>query len=140
MSEHPSPYTGALPRPTPETAPFWDGARQHRLMLPWCADCGKTHFYPRSICPYCLSANLEWREASGQGTLHTYVINHKPAKGFGDAPYVIAVIELAEGPRMLSNIVMDSAPTPENLPIDAAVQVVFDDVTDTVTLPKFRLV
>lgn len=130
-------YAGALPRPTPETRAFWDGARNHRLMLPWCRDCGAPHFYPRSICPSCLSADLEWREASGRGKLHTYVINHRAAKGF-EAPYVIAVVELDEGPRMLTNLVTESAPTPETLWIDMPVEVVFDDVTEDITLPKFR--
>lgn len=130
------PYPGALPRPTPETRPFWDGARQHRLMLPWCAACDRPHFYPRALCPFCLSDALDWRQASGRGRLHTYVINHKPAKGFV-APYVIAVVELDEGVRMLSNLVVAGVPTPERLRIDMPVQVVFDDVTDAVTLPKF---
>jgi len=133
------PYGGALPKPTPETQAFWDGTKAHRLMLPWCMDCGRPHFYPRSICPSCLSSNLEWREASGLGKLHTYVINYKAAKGLTKVPYVIAVVELAEGPRMMTNIVIND-PTPETLPIDAPVEVVFDDVTETITLPKFRLV
>ncbi len=131
------PYGGALPRPTPETQAFWDGAREHRLMLPWCKECGQPHFYPRSICPSCLSADLEWREASGRGSLYSYVINHKAAKGFS-APYVIAVIALEEGPRMLSNLVTESAPTPEALTIDMPVEVFFDAVTETISLPKFR--
>lgn len=131
------PYARALPRPTPETQPFWDGTRAHRLLLPWCRDCGKPHFYPRAICPFCLSDALDWRQASGRGRLHTYAINHKAAKGFVP-PYVIAVVELDEGPRMLSNLLTDGPPSPEALAIDMPVEVVFDDVTDTVTLPCFR--
>ena len=137
MTPPPDTYDGALPRPTPETRPFWEGARDHRLMLPWCQDCGKPHFYPRAICPFCLSDRLDWRQASGRGTLHTYVINHRPAKGF-TAPYVIAVVDLAEGPRMLSNVVTDGAPRPEDLRIDMALEVVFDRVTADITLPRFR--
>jgi uncharacterized OB-fold protein len=134
------PYRGALPRPTPETKPFWDGAKQHKLMLPWCKACGRAHFFPRNCCPHCFVFDLEWRQASGRGKLHTYVINHKPARGFEDkVPYVIAVVELEEGPRMMSNIVMDEAPTPENLLIDMDLEVCFDDVTADMTLPKFRL-
>ena len=139
MNETKPPYGGALPKPTPETQAFWDGTLAHKLMLPWCTECGKPHFYPRSICPFCLSRELEWREASGRGKLHTYVINSKAAKGFTTVPYVIAVVELNEGPRMMTNIVIDD-PTPEKLPIDAAVEVIFDDVTEAVTLAKFRLV
>jgi uncharacterized OB-fold protein len=129
----------ALPRPTPETKPYWDGAKEHRLMLPWCRSCGRAHFYPRSCCPHCFSFDLEWRQASGAGKLHTFVINHKPARGFeAKCPYVIAVVELAEGPRMMSNLVMDETPTPENVWIDMDLEVVFDDITPEVTLPKFR--
>jgi len=135
----PTPYKGALPRPTPETQPFWDGARAGNLMLPWCEDCGQPHFYPRSLCPHCHSTRLSWRPASGRGRLYSYVINHKPARGFEDkVPYVIASIELAEGPRMLSNLVTDEPPTPESLRIDMEVEVLFDAVTPEVTLPKFR--
>jgi uncharacterized OB-fold protein len=134
------PYRGALPRPTPETKPFWDGAKQHKLMLPWCKACGLAHFFPRNCCPHCFAFDLEWRQASGRGKLHTYVINHKPARGFEDkVPYVIAVVELEEGPRMMSNLVMDDTPTPEKLPIDMDLEVCFDDVTAEVTLPKFRI-
>ncbi|MBL8835604.1 MAG: Zn-ribbon domain-containing OB-fold protein [Alphaproteobacteria bacterium] len=137
MSGEP-PYRGALPRPTPETRPYWDGAKAGRLMLPWCKACARPHFYPRSICPHCGAADLEWRQASGRGTVYSYVINHKPARGFEDkVPYVIAVIALAEGPRMLTNLVTDT-PTPEAIRIDMPVEVVFDAVTPEITLPKFR--
>jgi len=60
-------YRGALPQPTPETQPYWDGAREGRLMLPWCEDCGQPHFHPRAICPHCGAARLQWRQASGRG-------------------------------------------------------------------------
>ena len=133
-------YRGALPRPTPETRPFWDGAKAHKLMLPWCKACGQAHFFPRNCCPHCFGFDLEWRQASGRGKLHTFVINHKAARGFeAKVPYVIAIVELAEGPRMMSNLVMDETPTPDNLRIDMDLEVVFDDVTEDVTLPKFRI-
>lgn len=131
------PYAGALPRPTPETQPFWDGCRDGKLLLPWCRDCGKPHFYPRALCPFCLSESLDWRAASGRGRLHTYVVNNKPAKGF-TPPYVIAVIELDEGPRMLSNLITDGPADQAPLHIDMPVEVMFDAVTDAITLPKFR--
>ena len=133
-------YRGALPKPTPETKPFWDGARAHRLMLPWCKACGRPHFFPRNCCPHCFAFDLEWRQASGRGKLHTFVINHKAARGFENkVPYVIAVVELEEGPRMMSNLVMDETPTPDNVKIDMALEVIFDDVTPEISLPKFRL-
>ncbi|MBF9033742.1 DNA-binding protein [Rhodobacterales bacterium HKCCE2091] len=130
-------YDGALPRPTPETRAFWDGTKAHRLMLPWCEACGQPHFYPRAICPHCLSDRLDWRQASGRATLYSYVINHRPAKGF-EAPYVIAAVTLDEGPRMLTNIETDGPPEPDALRLDMALEVVFADVTDEITLPRFR--
>ena len=134
-------YQGALPVPTHDTQPYWDAAKEHRLVLPYCAACDAYDFYPRPFCRQCFSWDIEWRDASGKGTLHTYVINHRPARGFDEmTPYVIAVVELEEGPRMMTNIVMEEEPTVDNLRIDAPVEVVFDDVTDEVTLPRFRLV
>ncbi len=132
-------YPGALPRPTPETQPFWAALKEKRFDLPWCQACGKAHFYPRLLCPHCGSERIEWRAASGRGTVHTFVINHKAAKGYEDkAPYVIAVIELEEGPRMLSNLVMDGMPTPKNVAIGMPVTLVHDEVTPQVTLPRFK--
>ncbi len=132
-------YAGALPRPTPETQPFWDALQAGRFELPWCEACGKAHFYPRMICPHCGSERIVWRPASGRGTVHTFVINHKAAKGFEHkAPYVIAVIDLEEGPRMLSNLVMDELPTPQNTGIGMPVTLVHEALTPQVTLPVFR--
>lgn len=136
-SPAPTPYAGALPRPTPETQPFWTALKAHRFELPWCTGCGKPHFYPRLLCPHCGDERLEWRAASGCGTLHTFVINHKAAKGF-EAPYVIAVVELDEGPRLLTNLVMAETPTPDNVVIGQRVEIVYDEVTPQVTLPRFR--
>lgn len=133
------PYKGALPKPTPETLRFWQGAREDKLMLPWCEDCGQAHFYPRALCPHCHGTRLVWREASGRGSIYSYAISHKPAKGFEDkTPYVIAVVALEEGPRMLANLWLDEKPTPENVRIDMKVQAVFDAVTPDITLINFR--
>jgi acetyl-CoA acetyltransferase/uncharacterized OB-fold protein len=133
-------YTGALPRPTPETAPFWKALAEGRFELPWCLDCGEPHFYPRMVCPHCSSRRLEWRAASGRGQVHTYVINHKPPKGWtGKVPYVLAVVELDEGPRMLSNLALDETPTPETIRIGQRLLLAPRQVTETVTLPWFRL-
>ena len=127
-----------LPNPTPETQPFWDGCKEHRLVLPRCRHCDKFHYYPRAHCPHCWSRDLDWVQVSGKGKLYSYLINHRPAPGFeDDAPYSIAVVELEEGPRMLTNIV-EVAQTPEELKLDMPVEVVFDDASDSVTLPKFR--
>ena len=83
----------ALPEPTPETQPFWDGCARGELVIQRCLDCGKPYFYPRPVCPECGSTNVEWFTASGRATLYSYVINHRPARGFEDeAPYAIAVV------------------------------------------------
>ncbi len=132
-------YRGALPQPTPETQPYWDGLRQHTLRLPYCAACQAYTFYPRPFCARCFSWDIVWRECSGRGVVHTFVINHRPAPGFEDrAPYVIAVIELEEGPRLMSNLLLDVPPTPDTVRVGMPVQIVYADVTPAVTLPQFR--
>src|SRR5258708_7944695 len=129
--------TKATPRPTPETQPYWDGARAGELRIQRCTDCGRFYFYPRPFCPICHSSDVEWVAVSGRARLHSYVINHRPAPGFEDeAPYAIAVVQLEEGPRMMTNIV--GVPnTPEDLVLDMALEVVFEE-QGGVCLPKFR--
>ena len=128
----------ALPQPTPETAPYWEGCKAHELRIPYCLECSKHFFYPRPYCPDCLSDRVEWRTVSGKATLHTYVISQRAAPGFEDeTPYVIAVVKLAEGPHLMSNVV-NVEPTPANLPADLPLEVVFVDVNETVTLPQFQ--
>ncbi len=132
------PYTKPLPQPTPETQPFWDSLKRHQMQLQCCQDCRDFYFYPRPFCPKCYSTNVAWEDVSGKATLETYVINHRAAPRFEeDAPYVIAVVTLAEGPRMMTNLV-GVEPEPVALSPDMALEVVYDDVTDEITLPKFR--
>jgi uncharacterized OB-fold protein len=127
-----------LPQPTPETAPYWEGCKQHELRLPFCTACAQYFFYPRKYCPRCLSDALEWRAASGKGTLLTYVISARPAPGFeNETPYAIAIVQLDEGPHLMTNIV-NTEITPQNLPAGMPVEVVFEDVSDTIALPKFQ--
>jgi len=128
----------ALPSPTPETAPFWDGCKQHELRIQFCTDCQAYFFYPRIFCPRCLSDAVECRTVSGNGTLLTYVLSARPAPGFEDElPYAIAIVRLDEGPHLMTNIV-NVEMTPENLPVGLPVSVVFDDINDAITLPKFQ--
>ena len=126
----------AEPSPTPETQPYWDGCAAGELRIQRCLDCGQAYFYPRPVCPACGSADVEWFTASGAATLYSYVINHRPVRGFeADAPYAIAVVELAEGPRMMTNIV--GVPnTPEDLVLDMELQVTFEQRGE-VTIPQF---
>lgn len=131
-------YTKPLPQPTPETQEFWDSVKRHQMALQQCQACNDFYFYPRPFCPKCHSRDVQWVPVSGRGRLETYVINHRPAPGFeGDAPYVIAIVTLDEGPRLMTNLI-DVEPTPEALPADLPLEVVYDDVTDEITLTKFR--
>ena len=133
-------YAGPLPKPTPDSKPYWDALRENKLMLPRCTECGKAHFYPRHICPYCGSRKVEWFQASGKGKLYSFVINHRPPPWMKTKdPYVIAVIELDEGPRLMSNLV-GVAPDPALIRCDSPVAIEYDAVTPEVTLPRFRLV
>jgi len=122
------------PVPTPETRPYWDGAAAGELRIQRCLDCRLPYFYPRPRCPNCGGANVEWFVASGAATLHSYVISERPAPGY-DPPFVIAIVELAEGPRMLTNIV-DVAATPEALVLDMALTVKFEQ-RGNVSVPVF---
>ncbi|MGB5758797.1 MAG: Zn-ribbon domain-containing OB-fold protein [Acidimicrobiales bacterium] len=125
-----------VPIPTPETEHFWNGTKAGRLLLQRCADCDEAYFPPRPFCPRCSSRDVVVEQASGRGLLHSYVINHRPHPAF-DGPYAIAVVELDEGPRMMTNIV-DCPQTPEALQLDMAVEVAFEPITDDITLPLFR--
>ncbi|OXM72628.1 MULTISPECIES: Zn-ribbon domain-containing OB-fold protein [Amycolatopsis] len=125
-----------VPVPTPETQPFFDAAARGELRIQRCLDCGEPFFYPRPCCPFCASASLEWFTTSGRATLYSYTITHRPAPGFEqDVPYAIAVVQLAEGPRMMANIV-GIASTPDNLVLDMDLRVTFETRGD-VTIPQF---
>ena len=127
-----------LPKATPETEAFWQGCKDGKLTLPRCGDCNQFHYYPRAVCPHCWSRNLAWEELSGKGKLYSYVISHRPAPGFQEeTPYAIAVVELDEGPRMMTNLTgVDQ--TPEALVLDMPLEITFEEVTDEVTMFKFQ--
>ncbi|MEW6630656.1 MAG: zinc ribbon domain-containing protein [Pseudomonadota bacterium] len=100
------------PTITALTAPFWEAAAEGRLKIQRCEDCGKAVFYPRPICPHCWSARLVWVEASGKGRLKSFSEVHKPGHPgwLPAAPYVVGLVELAEGPTMLSLILAGTQP------------------------------
>jgi hypothetical protein len=125
-----------LPAITPETAHFWEGARAGELRLQQCAACSHVYFPPRPFCPQCAARDVQVVRASGRATLYSYVIHHRPAPGF-TPPYSIAVVQLEEGPRMMSNIVQVEQ-TPQALQLDMALEVVFERLTDEISLPLFR--
>jgi hypothetical protein len=130
------PAVKPVPEPTPETQPFWDGCAAGELRIQRCTDCRVAYFYPRPVCPSCGSVAVEWFTTSGRASLYSYVINHRPARGFeDDAPYAIAVVQLAEGPRMMANLIGVPA-TPEDLVLDMPLRVVFEP-RGGISLPQF---
>lgn len=129
-----------LPEPTPETQHFWDGCKAGELRLQRCRDCTQTYFPPRPFCPECGGRAVEVFAASGRARLHSYVISHRPPPWLKEAPkepQSIAVVELAEGPRMMTNIV-DCPQTPEALQLDMKLEVAFEKIDDKISLPMFR--
>jgi len=126
-----------LPEITPAMAPYWEAARRHQLVVQRCSGCGTHRFPARDICSRCLSREATWVPVSGRGTVFSFAVMHQVYHpGFADAvPYAVVVIELAEGVRMLSNVV--DCPLRE-LDIGLPVEVVFEELTPEVTLPKFR--
>jgi len=130
-----------LPEADPESQEYWDGLKRHELRIQKCNTCDQCYFYPRPFCPIenCHSQNVEWITASGKGTLHSYVIPHRGHPAF-ETPYVIAVIALEEGGKMMTNLDLgELEATAENLPVDAPMEIGYEDVSDEVTLPVWHL-
>jgi hypothetical protein len=125
-----------LPTPTPETAHFWAGCKAGELRLQRCAACDDVYFPPRPFCPACGSREVEVVRASGKAVLWSYVINHRPRPDMGKEPHSIAVVALAEGPRMMTNIV-GCPQTPEALVLDMPLEVTFETFGE-MALPLFR--
>jgi uncharacterized OB-fold protein len=128
-----------LPQPTAETAAYWRAAARKELVIQKCIDCGKAQFYPRGFCVSCLSDEITWIPCSGRGRIYTYTINHIPGyPGKSDQlPYANAIVDLDEGVRMLTEIVKSDL---DCLDIGALVQVCFEPISDSISLPQFRLV
>ena len=129
-----------LPSPiTPEAQPYWDGLKENKLMLPKCDDCGKPFFYPRVLCPNCHSRNISWMQASGRGKLYSFQIAYRSLnRAFKvKLPCVMAMIELEEGPRVMSNLI-NIEPDPTVVKCDMPVEVVFEKQNDDITLALFQ--
>lgn len=125
-----------VPLPDADSRPYWQAAREGRLRVQRCLACGKGIFYPRSICPACGGDRLEWIDASGRGQVYTYtVVRRAPEPFTAETPYVVALVDLREGVRMLSRVV--GCP-PEGVRIGMPVRVDFQPVTDEIALPVFR--
>lgn len=131
------PVSKHFPRPTPETKAYWEGCRNHELLLQRCGQCNEMQFYPRVVCAKCMSDDLEWVKASGRGKIVTLTIVRRAVSEAyaADVPYVVALVKLDEGPTMMSNIVQCS---PEKLEIGSSVQVLFEDWSEEISIPIFR--
>jgi uncharacterized OB-fold protein len=126
-----------VPTVEDESRPYWEAAKQGRLLVKKCNACGRLHHYPRPFCPTCWSDDVEWHEVSGRGTVYTYSIVFKndltPFSEWG--AYVPGIVELEEGPRLMTNIV--DCPH-DQLAVGLPVVAVFRDLTDEWAAPDFR--
>ena len=132
-----TPTRKPLPRVDEESRGWWEALARHELFLQRCRGCGTLRFYPRALCPACLADTTEWLRASGRGTVYSFTVTYQnQAPGFRDElPYVLAIVELAEGVRLMTNV---TGCPPEGVRVGMPVEVVFEDVTPEITLPKFR--
>jgi uncharacterized OB-fold protein len=126
-----------LPQPTAESQPFWDACARHELIVPRCEDCGRFWFPPSNRCQHCWSPRFGWTPVSGRGRLYSFTVFRRAyaAELADQVPYVVGVVELEEGPRLITNVV---GYDPADVRVDMPVEVVFDDLTDDVTLHAFR--
>ena len=127
------------PLPTPDEAsqPFFDAAKDGKLLLKYCTACSRYMNYAAEFCDACLSHDLEWKESSGKGTVYSFVIMHQVIHpGFaGVVPYNVAVVELEDGPRLHTNLIDIEN---DQIQVDMPVEVTFDVLENEVTVPKFR--
>ena len=125
-----------LPTPSIETEPFWAAVQERRLEMPSCAGCGTVTFPPSVACPRCAASDWAWVPLCGRGRVYSFTVYHRiyhPA--FADkVPYVVAVIALEEGPRLISNVV---GVPPDEMRCEMPVTVVYEEVRDGYLIPKF---
>lgn len=128
--------TRPIPEPNEDSANFWRGCSEHKLTIQRCKSCDRARFYPRIVCGTCGSTDTEWFDASGDGSVFSYTIVHRaPSPAFkDDVPYVLAIVELREGVRMMTNIV---GCDPVDVKIDMPVRVRFHRMSDEISLPMF---
>lgn len=127
-------YDKPIPTPTPESAPYWDGLSEHRLLLQQCGHCGRVRHYPQPMCPACHSMDVGWIEASGRARVHSWTVTHHAFHpGFrGDLPYLLATVDLDEGVRLQAHLRGVAA---EDVHIGMPVRVAFERAGADLTLP-----
>ncbi|MEH6581221.1 MAG: Zn-ribbon domain-containing OB-fold protein [Halioglobus sp.] len=125
-----------LPPETEISLPFWDGCRSGELRMQHCDDCDRFQFYPRIFCTHCGGNKLSWRAVSGGGRIASYTVVRRGISSAYTAPYVVALIDLEEGPRMMSNVVDCD---PDTVVVGAAVDVQFEPWGADYSLPVFAL-
>ena len=137
-------YRKKIPRIKEETKGFWEGCKRHELLIQRCKGCGRYRFPPRYMCSECNSTDTEWSKISGRGKIYSFIVPHRPAldstpaKGFEDEyPYAVVLVELPDAGevRIASNMVDCEV---KDIKIDMPVKVVFEDITEEITLPKFK--
>jgi hypothetical protein len=126
-----------VPMTQPWTEEFWKAAKQHKFLIQHCHDCDINIFYPRKFCPDCWGTNLGWIEASGQGKLHTYTVTHYGVEQrfAGDLPFVLALVDMEEGIRVMTRIVNCKH---ENLKCDMPVELTWEDLDENFSLYYFQ--
>ena len=130
-------YDKPLPAISDENAPYYESLKQHAMRLQRCTNCRAFRYPASSHCPHCLSEQAEWTPVSGRGTVYSWIVMHQiydPAFK-AEAPYNVAIVELAEGPRLTTNIVDCSN---DVIQIGMPLVVAYDDVSEQITLAKFR--
>ena len=131
-------YLKPVPTIDSNTRSFWEGCKAHELRLPRCKQCKELFFPPQAVCPHCLSSDLDWVTGSGKGKVYSMTVIHQNGSpGFKDeTPYVMAYVELDEGVQMLTNVVGSE---PYDVKVDTPVEVSFEDITEEISLPKFKV-
>ncbi|MFC2038249.1 Zn-ribbon domain-containing OB-fold protein [Chloroflexota bacterium] len=130
-------YSKPLPGIDGENKPFWDYCKKHELRMQKCLQCGTIRYPVSPICQNCLHMEFEWEKLSGKGKVYSFTIIRRASHpGFaGEVPYTVAIIELEEGTRLISNVIDCK---PEDVWVEMPVEVVFEDINDEIALPKFK--
>ena len=122
------------PPVTPTTEAYWEATRNHKFLLQWCTRCNRAIYFPREVCPTCLGDALEWRASAGRGQVYSYTVEYRPQNPNLEAPYTVALIELEEGVRMMTNVINCD---PESVTVGMEVEVAWEPLSDGRNLPMF---